>query len=153
MGECWNILVVDDEQDMHTITKMALRKYTWRDKKFRLTSALSAESARELLSGENAAEFDVALVDVVMETDRAGLDLCNFIRETCPPWLRIILRTGQAGMFPELEVLEEFDIDFYLAKVDAIPERLFGVIRACLRSSEDLRVLSGAAPDGGGEAS
>jgi CheY-like chemotaxis protein len=143
MGDTWNILVVDDEQDMHTITRMALRKYRWRDKKFALTSAHSASEARDLLSTPDGDPFHVALVDVVMEDEKAGLDLCDYIRERCPRSLRIVLRTGQAGAAPMLEVLEQYDVDFYLSKTEAVPERLFAVLRACLRSSEDIRALGG----------
>ncbi len=145
MGDGWNILVVDDEIDIHTVTKLALRKYKWKEKPFILTQVLSAEEAREILASDRAGTFDVALVDVVMETDTAGLELCNYIRENCPPWLRIVLRTGQAGKAPELAVLADYDIDYYLSKVEVTPERLFAVLRACLNSCEDIRRVASQA--------
>jgi len=41
------------------------------------------------------------LLDVIMETDQAGLDLVEFIRDTLKnETVRIILRTGQPGQAP-----------------------------------------------------
>jgi CheY-like chemotaxis protein len=139
--DTWNILVVDDEEDMHTVTRLALRKYQWRNRRFAITSAHSADRARSLLTDPEQPRFQVALVDVVMETDHAGLELCRFIRKELGRELRIVVRTGQAGIAPELEVLEQYDIDFYLSKIEATPERLFAVIRACVHCSEDIRAL------------
>ncbi|MFC1708007.1 sensor histidine kinase, partial [Planctomycetota bacterium] len=59
-----------------------------------------------------------------------------------PNSLRIILRTGQPGVAPEERVLNEYDVDHYLAKVEATPQKLYGLIRSCLRSSRDIATLS-----------
>jgi len=42
---------------------------------------------------------------------------------------------------PEEAVLNNYDIDFYMEKTDASPEKLYSVIRSCLRSSEDISTL------------
>ncbi len=136
----WHVLVVDDEPDVHTITELALKHKSWRGRKFTITSAKSAKEAEEVIKGK-ADVFDVALVDVVMESDDAGLQLCRVLRKNCERSLRIILRTGQPGVAPEEKVLNEYDIDTYLAKPDATPERLYAVIRAALRASQDIRTL------------
>jgi len=45
------------------------------------------------------------LIDVVMETDTAGLELCQYIREKMKNQLtRIYIRTGQPGIAPERTV-------------------------------------------------
>lgn len=136
----WNILIVDDEKDVHEVTSLALRRRTWRKRKFNLTSAYSAKEAIELLSRSDKS-FQVALVDVVMETQTAGLDLCRHIRQALPSSMRIVLRTGQAGVAPEETVINEYDIDYYLAKPEVTPDKLFSVIRSCLRSSQDIDTL------------
>jgi CheY-like chemotaxis protein len=135
----WKILIVDDEPDVHAITQLALKRKTWRNRPFELVSARSGKEAREVLA--RAGDFQVALVDVVMETDHAGLDLCRHIRETYPRSLRIVLRTGQPGVAPEDAVLNDFDIDFYIAKSEATAEKLYSVVRAGLRASQDLATI------------
>jgi CheY-like chemotaxis protein len=133
----WRVLIVDDEPDVHAVTDLALKFKKWRNKRFELVRAFSAGEAREILNKpEN--NFQVAMIDVVMETDDAGLRLCEYIRESQPRSLRIILRTGQANVAPEERVLNEYDIDHYLAKSEATPERLFAVVRASLRASMDV---------------
>ena len=136
----WQILVVDDEPDVHRVTELALRNKRWRGRKFSVTTASSAKEAEKILADKSDV-FDVALVDVVMETDEAGLDLCRTMRATCARSLRIILRTGQPGIAPEERVLNDYDIDSYLAKPDATPERLYSSIRSALRASQDVRTL------------
>lgn len=136
----WHVLVVDDEPDVHTITELALKHKSWRGRKFTITSAKSAREAEEVIKNK-ADVFDVALVDVVMETDDAGLNLCRVLRANCERSLRIVLRTGQPGVAPEDKILNDYDIDSYLAKPDATPDRLYAVIRAALRASQDIRTL------------
>lgn len=139
-SEDWNILVVDDEKDVHEVTSLALRRRAWRKRRFNLTSCYSAQEAIELLSRSDRS-FQVALVDVVMETQSAGLDLCRHIRQQFSSSMRIVLRTGQPGVAPEEAVINEYDIDYYLAKPEVTPDKLFSVIRSCLRSSQDIDTL------------
>jgi signal transduction histidine kinase/CheY-like chemotaxis protein len=137
---CWRLLVVDDEKDVHEVTSLAFRRKHWRKRPFELTSCSSAREARAILS-DPSSQFHVALVDVVMETQFAGLDLCRFIRSELPNSLRIILRTGQPGIAPEERVINDYDIDYYLAKTEVTPEKLFAAVRSCLRSSQDIETL------------
>jgi CheY-like chemotaxis protein len=134
----WHILVVDDEEDVHAITQLALRRRRWLGREFALEHAASATEATRLLESRAKGHFDVALVDVVMESETAGLDLCHYIRLNQPRHVRIILRTGQPGAAPEEKVLNEYDVDHYLAKAEASRDRLFALIRACLRSGRDI---------------
>src|ERR1044072_429942 len=133
----WQVLIVDYEPDVHAVTNLALKLKTWRNKRFNLVQANSAAEAREILSRPGTS-FRVAMVDVVMETNDAGLQLCEFIRENHPRSLRLILRTGQPGVAPEQRILNEYDIAHYLAKPEATPERLFALVRASLRASMDV---------------
>jgi CheY-like chemotaxis protein len=141
MTSAWNILIVDDEPDVHAVTAIALKRKTWRNRPFELVSAKSGQEARDILARSPPGHYQVALVDVVMETDHAGLDLCRHIRENYPRSLRVILRTGQPGVAPEEKVLNEFDIDYYVAKSEATAEKLFAVVRAGLRASQDLATV------------
>ena len=132
----WVVLLVDDEPEIHEITKLVLSDMAFSGVPVELHSAYSALEARSFL--EAHPDTALMLLDVVMETDDAGLRLCEYIRETQPRSLRIILRTGQANVAPEERVLNEYDIDHYLAKSEATPERLFAVVRASLRASMDV---------------
>jgi CheY-like chemotaxis protein len=137
----WNVLVVDDEEDIHGITALALKRKNWRGRPIAMKSARSGREARELLLAPDAPKFHCALVDVVMETDDAGLQLCDFVRSNMPRTIRLVLRTGQPGKAPPEKVLNDYDIDYYLAKTDVTEERLFSVLRACFRSSLDIAAL------------
>src|SRR5262249_55004285 len=99
----------------------------------------SAREAKELLAKDN--RFQVAIIDVVMETQTAGLDLCSYLRSEFPSSLRLVLRTGQPGVAPEERIINEYDIDSYLAKPEVTPERLYATLRSCLRSSQDIETL------------
>jgi len=139
--QAWNILLVDDESDVHEVTRLALKHRRWRKRPFELTSLMSMKDAVALFESNKAPAFQVAIVDVVMEKEDAGLRLCEYIRAHCPSSLRIVLRTGQPGVAPEEHVLNEYDIDYYLAKSEATPDKLYSIIRACLRSSQDISTL------------
>lgn len=141
MPAAWNVLVVDDEDDIHQVTKLALKRKNWRGRPIALTHAKSAAEARELLAKAGAPVFHAALVDVVMESEDAGLQLCDFIRGTVARSTRIILRTGQPGVAPPEQVLADYDIDYYLAKTEVTDQRLFLVLRSCLRSSIDISTI------------
>ena len=52
----------------------------------------------------------LALIDVVMETDDAGLKLVEHIRaELNNRMMRLVIRTGQPGIAPERFVIDNFD--------------------------------------------
>src|SRR5262245_60297887 len=119
----WNVLVVDDEEDVHSITKIALKRKTWRDRPIEVTSARGGAEAREILISPDRKLFHGAIVDMVMESQDAGLRLCDFVRSVVPRTTRIILRTGQAGAAPTEQVMNDYDIDYYLAKTEVTEER------------------------------
>jgi CheY-like chemotaxis protein len=118
MADAWSVLVVDDENDVHSVTTLALKRKLWRGRPIALTHAKSAAEAMEYLLSRDRAAVHCALVDVVMESNDAGLKLCDFIREKMPQSTRIILRTGQAGLAPAEQVMNDYDIDYYLAEAE-----------------------------------
>lgn len=66
---------------------------------------------------ESNNDIAVVLLDVVMESDNAGLELVTYIRkEAHNDLIRIILRTGQPGQAPEKYVIDHFDINDYKEK-------------------------------------
>ncbi len=78
-----------------------------------------------------------------METDEAGLQLVDFIRnELKYSMIRLIIRTGQPGMAPEKEVIERYDVDDYKDKTDLTIEKLYTTMRLALKSYRDLLILN-----------
>jgi len=136
-NKTFHVLVVDDEPDVHQITALALRGLKYGNHSLKLMQASSGEQAVVLLR-ENP---DVALIlmDVIMESDTAGLDAVRAIRgELGNTFSRIILRTGQPGMAPEKTVIDEFDIDGYLAKSEVTATRLHTVVRSAVKAYDEL---------------
>jgi response regulator RpfG family c-di-GMP phosphodiesterase len=133
----WLMLIVDDEPDIHKITEIALSGVTFEGRGLRFLNAYSGAEAKTLL----AAHDDIALVilDVVMETSQAGLDVARFIREELKNKLtRIVLRTGQPGEAPEEKVFVEYDINDYKEKTDLDRKRLFTTVYSAIRAYRDL---------------
>ncbi|MEN8215967.1 MAG: SpoIIE family protein phosphatase [Pseudomonadota bacterium] len=137
----WKILIVDDEADIHAMTRLALLKFEFSGKKLQIFQAMSGIEAREILAAES--DIAVALIDVVMETDDAGLKLVEFIRQELKNSLiRLIIRTGQAGKFPETTVVERYDINDFKDKTELTSDRLYTTIRLALKSYQDLNTLN-----------
>lgn len=136
----WVILVVDDDPEVHSITRVVLDDFRFRGRNLNLISAYSAAEAKNIL--QERQDIAVILLDVVMETDDAGLVLVKEIREELDNRLvRIILRTGQPGQAPEREVIVNYDINDYKAKTELTEQRLFTTTIAALRAYEDLMTI------------
>lgn len=128
----WKILVVDDDPDVHDVTKIAVAGYEFEERPFELLHALSAQEARDMLKTHD--DIAVALIDVVMESDTAGLGLVRWIRsELGNKFTRLILRTGQPGYAPQTDVIMKFDIDGYAEKAELSRTKLITTIITSLR--------------------
>jgi signal transduction histidine kinase len=133
----WKIAVIDDDAAVHEGTRFALSDYSLNGQGLEIISAYSAAEGRKLMR----AHPDVAavLLDVIMETDVAGLELVEFIRnEIKNETVRIILRTGQPGQAPERRVIVQYDINDYKAKTELTADKLFTSLTAALRSYQQL---------------
>lgn len=138
MASPWRVLVVDDDPDVFRVTQLNLKRLRFRDRAIELLRASSGEAAREVLRSER--DVALALIDVVMESEVAGLELVRSVRtdlglrET-----RIILRTGQPGQAPEQNVILEYEIDGYVAKAEMTAAKLVTAVVSALRAYEALR--------------
>jgi diguanylate cyclase len=133
----WRILVVDDDREVHTATAFALRGAEIDGIELELLHAGSAGEAEAMLRQEQG--IAVALIDVVMETPDAGLRLVSCIRQELGLHnLRIILRTGQPGYAPELEVIRQSDINDYRTKSELTQARLLTALTAAIRAYAQL---------------
>lgn len=127
----WKVMIVDDDRDVHEITKLALKDFRYVDEPLLFINAHSGEEARQLLAEHN--DIAVVLLDVVMETDDAGLQLVKYIREELSnPFIRIILRTGQPGQAPERQVVQDYDINDYKEKTELTSKKLYTSIFTAL---------------------
>jgi signal transduction histidine kinase len=133
----WKIAVIDDDRAVHEGTRFVLAGYSLNGNGIDLLSATSAAEGRDLL--RRHPDIAVVLLDVVMETESAGLDLVEYIRRDLGNELvRIVLRTGQPGQAPERSVIVDYDINDYKAKTELTADKFFTTITAALRSYEQL---------------
>jgi signal transduction histidine kinase/response regulator of citrate/malate metabolism len=134
----WKVAVIDDDPAVHEGTRFALHDYSLYGQGVELLAAHSAAQGRELLRANP--DVAVVMLDVVMETDTAGLDLVGFIRrELKNETVRIILRTGQPGQAPERSVIVDYDINDYKAKTELTADKLFTSLTAALRSYQQIQ--------------
>lgn len=137
----WRILIVDDEADIHAVTRLIVNTIIFKNRPIELLHAYSASEARHLLSIEK--NIAIVLLDVVMETNDAGLRLVQTIRNDLNNHdVRIILRTGQPGQAPEQHVVLDYDINDYKAKNELTAQKLFTTIIAALRAYETIMSLN-----------
>jgi CheY-like chemotaxis protein len=137
----WPVLIVDDEADVLEVTRLALRDVRVDGVPLKLYTAASKAEAISLMSGAAgppvAPFFAVAFVDVVMETDAAGLELCDYVRNNLRnKTTQLYIRTGQAGVAPERSVIDRFDINGYFTKVETTQDKLYSLVKAGIRQHE-----------------
>ncbi len=133
----YKVLIVDDEEEVHKLTELVLKDFVFEGRKLDFLNAYSAEDAKLILKAH--ADICLALLDVVMESDDAGLKLVQYIREEIQnTFVRIILRTGQPGIAPEREIIANYDINDYKEKTELTSSKMFTSITAALRSYRDL---------------
>jgi signal transduction histidine kinase len=133
----WKIAVIDDDAAVHEGTRFALSDYSLNGATLEILSAYSAAEGRKLMRAHP--DIAAVLLDVIMETDVAGLELVEYIRnEIKNETVRIILRTGQPGQAPERRVIVQYDINDYKAKTELTADKLFTSLTAALRSYQQL---------------
>jgi response regulator RpfG family c-di-GMP phosphodiesterase len=136
----WRILVVDDDESVHQVTKLVLKDAEIEHRQLEITSAFSGKEAQGILLNDDS--FCMAFVDVVMETDHAGLELVQWIREDLKNQsIRLILRTGQAGTAPEARVIKDFDINDYKEKTDFTANKMITTVYAGIRAYRDIMTI------------
>ncbi len=133
----WLLVIVDDDDSVHEATRFALDDFIFEERQLDIVSAYSAEQAREFMAEEDG--MAVILLDVVMETERVGLELVKWIRDDLGnSRVRIVLRTGQPGYAPELQVVRDYDINDYKEKSQMTAGRLEATVYSALRSFRDI---------------
>jgi len=129
--DLYKVLIVDDDKEVHSFTKLALQDFQFEGKGIEFISAYNGHEAREILYEVD--DIAVAFLDVVMETNVSGLEVAKFIRhELKNEMIRIIIRTGQAGEAPERYVINNYDINDYKEKTELTADKLYTTLRTAL---------------------
>ena len=103
-GKTWKVLIADDDEEVHVVTRLVLKGKQALGRSLDLLSAKDSAQCRAALTADP--DIAVVLLDVVMDTDDAGLVLARWIRtELGNASVRIILRTGQPGRATGLDCL------------------------------------------------
>jgi CheY-like chemotaxis protein len=132
----WEVLIVDDEPDILQVSRLAMRHFEVYGLPLRLHMAQSKAEALQMFHHAPALmpSVAVAFIDVVMETDTAGLDLCQALREEQGNRVtQLFIRTGQPGVAPERTVLDRYDINGYFTKVEATEDKLYSLVKSGVR--------------------
>ena len=134
------ILVIDDDPDVHVISRVTLKSLTFQRRGVDILCTSSAQEGLRVL--QTVPNIAVVLLDVVMENDRSGLAACEQIRKHQKnTFVRILLRTGQPGAAPERDVIHKYDIDGYLPKGELTAARLYSAVRTSLKAYSELTEL------------
>ena len=136
----WLVAVIDDEPAVFEATLLALGSMRFDGRPLQLLHATSGEAGKRLLAA--TPDIACALLDVVMETEHAGLDLARQIRDELGNHaVRIVLRTGQPGYAPPLDVIQRYDINDYKEKTELTQTLLWTSVVCALRSYQQIRRL------------
>lgn len=140
----WKLMVIDDDEAVHQVTRMVLEDFKFENQGLSIIHGYSAEDARRLLAEHP--DTAILMLDVVMETDHAGLELIPRIRkEPDLKRMRIVLRTGQPGQAPERQVIADYEINDYLEKSNMSADKLQTTIITALRNYKDLLTIESLA--------
>lgn len=136
----WKVLIIDDDKEVHAVTKLALHDFQFEHRQLDLISAYSAKEAKSLLLDNS--DFAFVLLDIVMESNDAGLQVIDYIRNFLRNKLiRIIIRTGQPGYAPEHEIINQYDINDYKEKTELTTTKLYTTTRTALAQYKQLSEL------------
>ena len=136
----WKLLLVDDAPDMHAVLALSLGQLEVAGADLELLHAQSAQEARLLLAEHP--DLALILLDVVMESRHAGLDLVRHVREALGNHtVQIVLVTGQPGEAPLQRVVTDYEVNGYLLKSDLTSDRLFVSVHTALRTCKAIRDL------------
>ena len=142
-GAAFTVLSVDDDPAFQQSLRMALSDFRFNDSPLRLLTASSSSEAKEVMVANP--DVSAILLDVVMESDDAGLQLVRAVREQLGnAEVRIVLITGQPGMAPMRKTLQQLDVSDYWLKTDLYRERLQGIVTGSLRTWSEIHALARA---------
>lgn len=136
----WKVLIVDDDPEIHAVTKLALSDLSVFDRNLEYLHAYSGAEAKQILLEHD--DIALILLDVVMESEDAGLKVVKYIRdELSRADVRIVLRTGQPGYAPEESVIKSYDINDYKTKTELTRRKLVNAVYVAIRSYQQINTI------------
>lgn len=139
----WKVAVIDDDESVRAITRLALGQLTVDGRPLDLLEAASAEEGIALFATHP--DIALGLVDMVMEEPSAGLRVISAVREQQGNHrTRLVVRTGQPGHLPEDRVIRDYDINDYREKTELSAQKLRTVAHSAIRNFRDIVVVEGA---------
>jgi CheY-like chemotaxis protein len=133
----WRVLIVDDDVDVHVVTKFSLSNACFQGRRLSFLHAYSGDEALHIL--RTTPDVALVLLDVIMETSEAGLKVARQIRDELHNKLvRIVLRTGQPGQALEHSIILDYDINDFWCKSDLTTRKLFTTVISSLRGYANL---------------
>ena len=137
----WKVLVVDPEEEVHSLTRRALRDMQFGDRGVEVLNAYSAKEALDLIAGHK--DIAVAIIDMLLKQERTGIDLVHTIRrELKEKLLRIILHAEEDNGTPEEGLIVDYDINDYKGAREFSAGKLRSALISAFRSYQDLRTIS-----------
>lgn len=138
--KAWKVAIIDDDEHVHAVTQMVLKNTRVDDHPLEFLNARSAAEGLRLF--RDHPDIALAFIDVIMETDEAGLQLIRKIRnELDNHFTRIVLRTGQPGSSPEETVIRQYDINDYKSKTELTDTKLKTCVYSSIRSYRDIMMI------------
>ena len=136
----WKIMIVDDDEEVLAVSRMVLREFEFDGRAMLIITGKSGAEAISLIAEHP--DTAVLMIDVVMETEHAGLDVVRHVREVLHnSFVRIILRTGQPGQAPERRVIIDYDINDYKEKTELTSQKLITTLVSALRGFRDIQII------------
>lgn len=94
------MLIVDDDESAHDVARLQFKRVKICKKRVRILSAFSAKEALDVLAKNP--DTSLMIVDIVMESDHAGLDLVDSVRTKLKnESVRIVVRSGYIDLVKE----------------------------------------------------
>lgn len=138
--KAWKILIVDDEEDVHSVSRIVLGGMSLDGRSVDFYSAKSMIEAAKLFVNHD--DFAVALIDVAMETTDAGLRLVQFVREVLKnKKVRLVIRTGESDSYPPKKIVDQYEINDFKIKSELSSVTLYVTVLTALRNYRDLVVI------------
>lgn len=136
----WKVAIIDDDRQVHAVTRLVLANTRIDDIPIEFLDAFSGSEGLRLF--QDHPDIALAFIDVIMESDDAGLELIHRIRhELGNHTTRIVLRTGQPGSSPEETIIRDYDINDYKSKIELTDTKLKTCTYSCIRSYRDILTI------------
>ena len=133
-----SLLIVDDEQEVHVMTKLVLSDYSYQNITLEFLSAYSGEEAKKLIAEHPDAAL--ILLDVMMP-DMDGFDVCRTIKgDMSTQHIPVIFITAKTETDDIVQGFEVGGAD-YITKPFKSPELL-----ARVKMQAEMKILRGLLP-------